>query len=87
MRVSLTDRPSSAPTGLRNLGRDAFPSCAIALGKAKPPAVAYRGLLGLDNTLEIALSAEQEVETVLILHLVHGGRLGDRREGRSDNRP
>jgi hypothetical protein len=35
--------------------------------------------------LEDALRAEEEVEAVLVLQLVHGGRLGDRCEGRSNN--
>src|SRR5262245_51478591 len=40
----------------------------------------------LRSTLEVALSAEQEVEAVLIPQLVHGGRLGNCCEGRSNNR-
>lgn len=90
-----TDAPGSAPTGqdgeIRSRSVSVLRDRATMVGKENPRQLPAGGLFRFlfnqnDDALEIALRAEQEVEAVLILQLVHGGRLGDRGESRSDNR-
>src|ERR1700730_17708284 len=58
----------------------------VPWAQRKPPAVSRRGLCQVVRPcLEVALSAQDQVDLVLVLELIHNSRLGNRRNLRGRN--